>query len=334
PAWVAGAPDDFGGSHGGHGARHNHSGTPGDVYDSVYRPQLPGGGGSTGSHLNGGPAGGGVVELIADEVVLDGDLLAAGGARARAACGGGGTVIVEANRLSGAGQIDVSGGNSTWHGGPGYMGKGGGGRAALWVGDLTGFDVDTQVDATAGVITNGVLAPFAAPGTIFVRDGAATYGYLLVDAGTDADGAVQPSTPTVLPTLGEGPVVGFEVDGADAWLTRAEPFRPRHLGAYVTLEGAGGAELGTFAVAELDEAGRIRLDGAGTVPAADAASWRGRYLFDDISVRNGAGVDSADPVTGSGVVLEGDVRVGGDIVAESLLVKAGSRVRPAAGRTS
>ncbi len=69
PAGVAGAVRS-GGSHGGLGSLQEANGIPGPVYDSVYRPQLGGGGGDA------TPAnrGGGVIDIEAGELELLGEL--------------------------------------------------------------------------------------------------------------------------------------------------------------------------------------------------------------------------------------------------------------------
>src|SRR6202023_1379316 len=124
PPGVAASGLDAGGSHGGMSFIYGgFSGQPGAVFDSVYVPQLAGGGGSlqygaVGRH---GGNGGGVVDLTAGSLQLDGEIRAWGEARPQPgvtdSSGAGGSVILRiAGSISGTGLIDASGGQyDSWN---------------------------------------------------------------------------------------------------------------------------------------------------------------------------------------------------------------------------
>ncbi|HEV7509643.1 MAG TPA: Ig-like domain-containing protein [Thermoanaerobaculia bacterium] len=320
PAGVTGSqPPSSGGSHGGRGGQAG----AGEVYDSVYAPRQGGGGGASINNLNLGSSGGGVVRIAAAEVELAGQILAKG---TKLSCyggsGGGGTVSIVAGVVSGAGSIDASGGDTC----NGSLFAGGGGRVSVVTGTWNGFDPAAQVKAWGGGNSNNTA--FAAPGTIYSRKTGDTYGALLIDAGT-INGAGRTSLATDLPQLGGGAVTGMSVAGADLWLSAGSGFAAKWLGVWVHLYGAGGADLGAFAVAEIDGAGRLRLVGA--AGAAAATTWQGEYRFDSIGLKGGAGIQAADPIVGPELVLEGNAQVSGQITATNVRVKAGAVVRPAAG---
>jgi hypothetical protein len=335
PAGLSPSTQDAGGSHGGVGTIWD-SGSPGEVFDSVYLPQLGGGGGARDQDgVDQGLPGGGVIELAVGDLILDGEILARGlGDASNRAGGAGGSVLITATTLSGTGLIDVSGGSTlpccTSH----RTGSGGGGRVALYADELQGFDPVLQVRAHGGARrdTNGAANGYAAPGTVFVHTAASTYGDLLIDAGEDAGGNDQTGPSTELPSLGTGAVTAFEVAGADALLAGAAPFRPRLEGAFVRLLDAAGGDLGAFRVARVEADGRLLLDGAGAV--AGAATYQGEYRFDAVELRNGADVLVRDPVEGFDViVLPGDSQLPASFLVTNLTIQDGARVGVAEGGT-
>ena len=329
PPGIAPAQQTGGGSHGGVGTA-GESGGPGEVYDSVYRPEFGGGGaGHNWWACCKGTSGGGVVLLDVGTLVLSGEIRAVGGEsnHSEAAAGAGGTVRVTAAAMTGAGTIDASGGGSTLCNST--DGVGGGGRVALHVDDLSGFDAVSGVKVWGGenscAVTNHNYRA-GAQGTLLVADGASTYGRLIVDAGELADGTDRPSPPTELPELSSDAVAAVEVSGADLWVTGPAAFLTRWAGAWMALVDAAGADLGTFQVAELDGAGRARLTGAGAV--AGAAAYRGEYRFDRIDQRNGAGLTIADPLTVTEVVIsEGESLLPSRLAASELTIESGAVAR-------
>ncbi|HEX4495559.1 MAG TPA: carboxypeptidase regulatory-like domain-containing protein, partial [Thermoanaerobaculia bacterium] len=342
PPEVAPSQPANGGSHGGAGGPGtSNTGPAGGVFDSVYQPGIPGGGGAITDHSfygsNGG-AGGGLVAIDAAELVLDGQILASGETRitTNEAGGGGagGAVAIQAGTLRGAGAIDVSGGDANGCGGSG--GAGGGGRVALRVQTFDGFVAANQVTAFGGVRKDceGTLNQayyYGAAGTIFTSDSTATYGRLAVDAG-QVSGADRVGVATELPQLAAGAVVSLQAAGSDAWLTAAASFQPEWLGTWVTLQDASGAPLGTgFQAMEVDSQGRLRLAGAATV--SGAAGYRGEYRFDAVQLSHGAGLWSATPIAAGDVTLGGSAGVGDGLSATTMTVLAGAAVRPVSGQT-
>ena len=319
---VAASQRDAGGSHGGTGVTDSHAGPAGPIFDSVYVPHLSGGGGS---YTNGG-AGGGVLTIDAGTLVLEGELLAKGIDGCANGAGAGGSVLVRADVVQGAGSIDASGGGLAT-GCNSNTGAGGGGRVAIYADDFDGFDPAAQVRAYGGWTWS--VAKFAAPGTILSKLAAQEHGTLLIDAGQHNN--VDRSGPaTELPELGEGTVSAFAAAGADAWVSVAGGFGSEWLGAWMTLVDGTGAELGTFQVLALDGTGRARL--AGAAAETGAATFRGEYRFDRVELVHGAGLQSADPVVGPDMVLQGNAEVTGEVRAANVTVKSGAVVRPASGQ--
>ncbi len=317
PVGVTASGVEAGGSHGGRGAM----ATAGEVYDSVYAPRQGGGGGGFDNHPGG--AGGGVVRLDVGELALAGKILALGKEACGEGAGAGGTVAVTADVVSGTGTIDATGGRRTCGG---IMNPGGGGRVSIVTGTWSGFDPAVQVMAWGGRDKDS--GTHAAPGTLFYKKAGDLYGTLQIDAG-ETNGADNQSLTTDLPFLGSGAVTGTEAAGGDLWISAGTGFAAKWLGVWVRLRGAGGADLGVFRVGEIDGAGRIRLTGASA--ATGAASYQGEYRFDQLDLKNGAGLQALDPIVGPELVLEGNNLVSGSISAANVRVKSGAVVRPASG---
>jgi hypothetical protein len=258
------------------------------VFDSAYWPQYGGGGGSLINTPGHGGAGGGAVDVIAGTLQLDGQIVSRGEARTgdSGASGAGGSVLVQAATLAGAGLIDVSGGigdGSNTGGGPG-----GGGRVALYVTTLQGFDPTAQVIAPGGTQKqNGqVVNGWGGPGTVFWKTAGATFGRLRVDTGkgTSFTGPL-PTTP--LPGVGVGTVGTATADAvvpANVWITASggAAFPLGAIGVWVRVNGTDYPVLAQSAdLKSLELAGA-----AGSV--ASGAGYRGVYKFDEVDVRGGA----------------------------------------------
>jgi hypothetical protein len=315
PAGVPGATGDYGsGSHGGRGWPSG----DGVVYGSIVEPRLGGAG-----EVGGNASGGGIVEIgVAGDLRLGGEIRGLGEDGCHGGAGAGGSVLLRGATLRGDGLIDVSGGreslNCSWDGG-----LGGGGRVAIH-GTLDGFTA--EVRAWGGAHRNG--QHHAAPGTVYYRSPVQTYGVLVIDRG-ETDGVDRKGVDTELPTLGAGAVASFAAAGGDAWIARSGGFREEWIGAWVVLLDAGGAEIGAFRVAAIDAQGRARLAGAGSI--AGASGYRGEHRFDRIELRNGATLTSASPLVVSDLSVSGDVKLAGEVRADSLTVKAGAILRPVSG---
>ncbi|MBW8875524.1 MAG: hypothetical protein JF614_11225, partial [Acidobacteria bacterium] len=232
--------------------------------------------------------------------------------------------------MSGAGSIDASGGD--YQAVSYYGASGGGGRVALYVDTLTGFDPATQVKAWGGT-TWGNTTPvlYAGAGTVFVRTSGQTYGRLIINAGKEPSGAERVGPQTPLPALGTGTVTDFQASGADGLLTPSGTLKAQWLGAWLALEDASGAPLGSFQVLSIDGQGRALLKAAATATAA--ARYHGQYRFDRFDVKGGAGVSSTDEVVVGDVIAESKGRLPSTLTAANVTVKAGSPVTLAVGGT-
>jgi hypothetical protein len=225
--------------------------------------------------------------------------------------------------MSGGGLIEASGGLGTQLT---SNGSGGGGRVALHVGQLVGFDPMNQVRVWGGTKYGPV---YAAPGTVLVRAGTEIYGRLIVDNG-QADGLDRVGPVTELPSLGSGDVGAWLAEGSDAWLQGAAAFRSDWLGVWAVLLSAGGEDLGSFEVMSVDPAGRLRLRGAGSV--ASPARYRGEYRFDGVELRHGAKLASGDVMSMGAVVFEGQVGLSASVVdATDVTVRTGAVLSSANG---
>jgi hypothetical protein len=291
PVGVLGSTSDTGGSHAGPGAAHD-GGAAGEIYDSVYLPYQSGGGGSFESTPGG--AGGGVLLLKVGELVLNGTIASQGDKRGvvypnRGGAGAGGSIVIDAGMVRGSGLIDASGGDNQacdW-----WAGSGGGGRVALYAGSLVSFAPETQIKTWGGGVYYCGLSSwnnrYAGAGTVYVKTASSTYGALYVDSGAESNGTKRLGPDVRLLDLGNGTVTAFEVAGADAWVTATDLFKSAWVGSWMVLADASGADLGTFQVLRLNGSKALLGGAAGVV---GAATYRGEYRFDAISVRNGARV--------------------------------------------
>ena len=313
PSWVTGAAPRAGGSHGGWGSVSYGGVAPGDVYDSVYAPQLGGGGGSLNYNSSGyrGGNGGGVVDLEVDTLVLDGEIRALGEERRydyREASGAGGSVWIRATSLTGSGTIDVSGADSRYCGSSDDVSAGGGGRVALEVDGFIGFDPASQVVATGGGRTgcSSVVVAYGAPGTVFVREATSTYGDLFVDQG--GLGGLPPLT-TQLPAIGSGTVGSAEVDATDPaalWIQPDDPATTFALGVAGAWLRIGNADYRILDQSD-DRLQILLADAAGIVSVGD--SYEGVYKFDSTTAHGGAVVEFLDTAELGTVSTDADSQV-------------------------
>jgi len=185
----------WGGSHGGIGGGSNE----GWVYEQIENPTLLGSGGHRGGTQNGccvsaGGNGGGLVRIVAPTatVVIDGDILANGQQgdwqspnNLNTGGGAGGSIFIQADAITGGGNIRADGGTGGVVASRGwYGGSGGGGRVALLYNQLT-------LPANNITARNGGSAWPGSAGTVFLRPSAtdpAVPGDLIVDNGNSASG--------------------------------------------------------------------------------------------------------------------------------------------------
>ena len=171
--FAQGSSGTSGGSYGGLGGPAN--GSPNPLYGTAQDPKDPGSGGATISRTGG--TGGGVIRVAAQSLTVNGGIRASGGSGigdSFAAGGSGGSIRVDAGTLAGTGQIAARGGN-----GLPSSGGGGGGRIAIYYSDATGFNLGTQVLATAGT---GNGAPNGQNGTIHLQQQVAMFTPILEEA--------------------------------------------------------------------------------------------------------------------------------------------------------
>ncbi|MEM1180659.1 MAG: PKD domain-containing protein [Acidobacteriota bacterium] len=349
PAGVEGSRT--GASHGGFG----HLGDDhGEAYGSVYRPRFSGAGGgsfrkTSNTHTFRGGTGGGVVEIRADDMIVDGEIVANGVAGEEGDYGGaGGSLYLDVGRLSGSGELQALGADAN-------KGAGAGGRIAIKVNELLGFDPATLVNAAGGVDTDQQSGGYgdggrAGAGTIFLYTSASTYGELRVDA--RESGALTPDR-TVLPSLGQHTIGMVEIDAGDPTHLWIEPQAPEGRfdlgveGAWARVEGVDYRVL-----EESGDRRRVLLEGAaGSVQTGDGV--RGVYKFDRLTLAGTAGVDAVDLIEAAVVVAaeDADLRAAwtdfvdltvepmatfvaqDPLTVENLTVRAGGALRSVEGRT-
>lgn len=298
PANVGEATPDYGGSHGGVGSHHDGPGTTaGEIYDSVYFPLLPGAGGAASTTTSGlGGRGGGALIVRADQVVLDGEIWVQGDYAYNTSTGApyqnwpsgaGGSVNLTARVLSGAGSIDARG-ITTWAPVTQPDGSSGGGRVALDVDTLSGFNPETQVWVRGGRRYSGSnLKGHAAPGTLYVKQPHLTYGKLYVVQDFPVAGDTLPLPVTELPAVGTG-VVGVaepHVSGdGSLWIEPQDAVAKFSLGVTGMWVRIGGVD---YRVLEQASRRRIRLESAAGVVDV-GQSYQGLYKFDVVYVRGRA----------------------------------------------
>jgi hypothetical protein len=271
----AGQPYQYvGGSHIGVST----GGRSGLTFGSIYRPQESGGGAYSGS------AGGGAVRIkAATSVTVDG-AIRSNGADSGDRSGAGGSVWITTAKISGAGSIEVRGGNV-------YYEKGGGGAIALEYTDATSTfpSVITRGGTTGTYYAGGA-------GSFYVKGPSSTYG----DVTFDASGLS--SEWTELPSLGRGNVVS--VNGAILTLDRASI--PSYFeGHWVRISAPNGTERGTWRIAKVAGSDvTLTPNGSETISAQPGDGFRGVYSFDKMTIRNNASIRLLDDVRAT-IVKEG-----------------------------
>ncbi|MEM1182458.1 MAG: hypothetical protein AAGM22_29190, partial [Acidobacteriota bacterium] len=206
--------------------------------------------------------------------------------------GAGGTVVLDVDELSGGGLIDVSGGDNPRYNSR-YAGVGGGGRVAITVDLLTGFDPETQVVLAGGLRSrDGTANVQAGAGTLFVKSPGDPYGHLTVH-----QGPVYPTIPaglTPLPTVGTGTVGVVEVDTdapSNLWLEDVDPaslFAHGVTGAFLRVAGVDYRILD-----HSEDLRRILVEGAAGVVTGGEA-YEGVYKFDTVTLRGRARLSFGD----------------------------------------
>lgn len=272
-------------SHGGHNENISpeHYDTYGSLYNADTHGQYNHSSGDDGSHA------GGHVRLLFDTLVLQGTVDASG----TGSWGSGGSVRLEGNLLQGTGSIAADGFNG--------HARGGGGRVALYVEDLSGYS--GSVSAYGGMDNATNPNDNGGAGTVFYRNSTWPNGRLVLDNG----GAPSARGATELPGLGTRttPIA----TGGSAIATDDLPTLNSLAGLYVAF-----ADQSLVRIASHSE---TELLSEGTFPALAAGeSYRGVHLLDVLEVRGGADLTTVDEIH----VLSDFVFDGGTINCANLVL--------------
>ena len=172
---TGGATGGSGGSYGGLGGVYPTTSATNAIYGSYALPN------DWGSGAAGGYAGGGLVQLQAQTLQLDGSIVAnGGGAGGYAGGGSGGSILLTVSTLTGGGLIQAAGGDGYYGDTSGalHVGSGGGGRIAVYSGDMSGFNL-ANITAPGG---RGPSSVDGGPGTIYLDNTTTSTTTLIVDA--------------------------------------------------------------------------------------------------------------------------------------------------------
>ncbi len=286
PTLTGGSIDYNGASHGGIGGKFR---SPVNApYGSPFHPNTPGGAGSFGSATCAScRPGGGVVRMTTGTLVVDGKILANG--QDADAAGAGGSIRIDAEAISGAGEIRADGGGNT------LGASGGGGRVAIYYGTLSlpQSNISAASRSSNGNTNNG------AAGTVYLRQIDASGAKVTDELIADNRGEPQ-VTFTPVATAGTGAVVS--IAGNVITLSNAVPFHVE--GTWIELLDENGAMLAAHEITART-ATTVTVTDPVTVPTA--ASYRGTVRVDRVTARNSALIESdafdAATFSGSGGVI-------------------------------
>jgi hypothetical protein len=252
---VGASSDESGGSHGGTGG--GTTATTALPYGSLFDPNEPGGAGATGLNL-----GGGIVRINAGTIALAGSIAANGQGDTSGGSGAGGSIRIDAGAISGTGSIRANGGESFFTNNVG----GGGGRIAIYA---------SSIGIPAANLT-AIGGRDAAPGTIFTKLPAQSYGDLTVSNGTVATTGL-----TSLTSLGFGTVTSFTGDSVtDASANFAAPNVLTGIGLILNNDTTKRWPVVT------NSATTIRVTPDSAFLPATGMPFRGMYRFDHVTLVN------------------------------------------------
>ncbi|TNF24168.1 MAG: hypothetical protein EP329_25530 [Deltaproteobacteria bacterium] len=319
PATQLRAPAYVGGAHGGLGASFGGS-VSAPVFDSLYHPRYPGGGGgaySTSTSYKGGD-GGGLIEVIAPTgtVTLDGQIVANGENVNYGGGGAGGSIYIEAATVAtgATGSLQAKGGRTVQNHSS-YGTGAGGGRIAIVAQAITGalggttpwdaFDVSGGDCAYTGYSAAGA-------GTFYRKVGVAL-GDLVIDNTEQPRATFNDSTP--LPFQGQR--VSTALSGATLTDALSNFTSSGDLADYHVNPNTGFNATPTL-LDDLDFTIASSTASALTTTASitDAVTgdpWSAVYCFDNLEIRGGARVKADAQVC----VLQGDL-VNADAVSFEL----------------
>ncbi|MFV2074393.1 MAG: hypothetical protein ACC742_17345, partial [Thermoanaerobaculales bacterium] len=271
PGAVVGSDSRSAGSHLGEGGAV--SGTSGETYGSVTRPQENGAGGRYSTY---GKRGGGVLRIEAQTVDLQGTAAIRangwGSTSNNFRGGAGGSVWITAGAVTGTGVIEASGGSV-----PSYESGGGGGAIAIEYGTMDAA-IEAGLRAVGGDVSNNLRR--GAAGTVYLyQSGGSIFGDLVVgNSGLGSDHQ------TVLPSLGAG-VAQAGSTGVALETGLAETVPAYLVGHWVEVRDSGGALTGTWRI-EAISGTTLTLEAGASVAEGDL--WQGVYRFDSVLVTGNA----------------------------------------------
>jgi Bacterial Ig-like domain/F5/8 type C domain len=273
-----------GGSHLGHGGRHDYTSASvvGSTFGNVYQPQELGGGGSTWSDGNGVASGGGRVYVETPLLQLDGAIRANG--LASSGAGAGGSVWVKAGKINGNGTIEANGGTQSTT-------TGGGGAVAVEYTDATSGGTWLTNVRAIGPAFNGDAERSGGPGTVLIKGPSSTYGSLTVDnKGNPTNYSCD------LPSLGSG-IAQSGSTGATLVTDRSIDIPAYFSGNWVEVRDASNVLKGRWRIATI-AAKTVTLapNGSETISIAPGDAWRGVYRFDSVTLAAGSQLYATDPI--------------------------------------
>ncbi|HEY3052598.1 MAG TPA: carboxypeptidase regulatory-like domain-containing protein [Thermoanaerobaculia bacterium] len=288
PSASSGSRTPSGGSHGGEGG----GGQPGATYGSPFDPNELGAAGSWGSNCGNCVAGGGIARLKGKTVVVDGriwshaKLVDQGGQ----ASGAGGSIRIDAELLSGGGEIRAEG-----IGRGDFEGSGGGGRIAVYYRNLS-FD-RSKITAAGGANTNA--ASVGAAGTVYFRQVDAAGLKISDQLVIDNRGRVAPNRAGI-PMIGVGSVVS--VSGATVTVGGSIPDGVQ--GFFIEFLSSAAAVVSRYEIASRTSATTIVLKLAPGETQANVpipGTYRGVLSVDQFTLR------ASGSLTMSGVIAAKNV---------------------------
>ncbi|MCU1228830.1 MAG: LamG domain protein jellyroll fold domain protein, partial [Acidobacteria bacterium] len=273
PTLTGGASSWNGGAHGGAGGQWDGPAT--NAYGSLYDPNEPGAAGSMNTTCSVCISGGGVARIKAPSLVLDGSIKANGQA-ASGASAAGGSIRVDADAITGVGQIHADGGLNT------SGASGGGGRVALYFRSLA-IPSAKITAASAAAAPSRTLTPGAA-GTVYLRrvdaSGAKLSDELVVD-----NAGVSATLATTLANAGNGTVTA--INGNVITLSNAVPFSIES--STIELLDAASNVVSSYTItARTANSVTVDLAGEPVVNAAIGTAYRGVTKVDKLTLRGGA----------------------------------------------
>ena len=300
---INGGSDYGGGSYGGLGSK------PGSyhvnsVYGSYKNPnELGSGGGGCNNDYGYGGNGGGLVRITTGIITLDGRIRSNSSPAGYTGGGSGGGVYISTGTITGVGSIAANGGEAQWHGG-------GGGRVALYYDDISGFDVNGITAYGGNAYSNESTEIDGGAGTVYLKSSVQTYGDLIVDNNYLASSGF--STPLVSIGTGVSTVLSADTltDATRSWSTN------ELTGIYLNPSTSQGTTPATVFKILSNDATSITVDNTLnnlTDVASTGNTYIGEHYVDNLSVINGAKVETEDRIIFNSLFI-----TGGELQAENI----------------